>query len=120
MISTILSNEKVPGTEKELESMTDELKFLIIAGSDAPSQVMAISLFHLLWNPEPYQKLKAELDEAFPVVADADWTKLKNLPYLVSSSPIISLQIVLTIGAQVCCVERGSTTFCSCDNKTSA
>jgi nitrogen regulatory protein PII-like uncharacterized protein len=37
MISTILSNEKVPGTEKELERMTDELKFLIIAGSDAPS-----------------------------------------------------------------------------------
>jgi hypothetical protein len=37
----ILSNEKVPSTEKELERMTDELKFLIIAGSDAPSQVMA-------------------------------------------------------------------------------
>ncbi|KAJ5282252.1 hypothetical protein N7497_012066 [Penicillium chrysogenum] len=82
MISTILSNEKVPSTEKELERMTDELKFLIIAGSDAPSQVMAITLFHLLWNPETCQKLKAELDEAFPVVADADWTQLKNLPYL--------------------------------------
>lgn len=83
IISTILSNEKVPDTEKELNRMTDELKFLILAGSEAPSQVMAITLFHLLWNPETYQKLKAELDEGFPVVADADWTKLKNLPYLV-------------------------------------
>ncbi|CAG7962115.1 unnamed protein product [Penicillium nalgiovense] len=82
IISTILSNEKVPDTEKELNRMTDELKFLILAGSEAPSQVMAITLFHLLWNPETYQKLKAELDEGFPVVADADWTKLKNLPYL--------------------------------------
>jgi cytochrome P450 len=121
MISTILSNEKVPSTEKELERMADELKFLIIAGSDAPSQVMAITLFHLLWNPETCQKLKAELDEAFPVVADADWTQLKNLPYLVRHiSPIVSLQIVLTIGAPVCCVERGSTTFRGCDNETSA
>ncbi|OQE21558.1 hypothetical protein PENFLA_c014G03393 [Penicillium flavigenum] len=89
MVSTILSNEKVPGTEKELERMTDELKFLILAGSDAPSQVMAITLFHLLWNPETCQKLKAELDEAFPVVADADWTKLKNFPYLVPKSAVL-------------------------------
>lgn len=45
---------------------------------------MAITVFHLLWNPETYQKLKDELDEAFPVLSEADWTKLKGLPYLVS------------------------------------
>ncbi|CAG8899639.1 unnamed protein product [Penicillium egyptiacum] len=82
MISTILSNEKVPDVEKELERMADELKFLLVAGSDAPSQVMAITMFHLLWNPETYQKLKDELDEAFPILSEADWTKLKYLPYL--------------------------------------
>lgn len=83
MISTILSNEKLLDDEKDLERLRQELTFLMIAGTDAPSQVMAITLFHLLWNPETYQKLKDELDEAFPVLSDADWTKLKSLPYLV-------------------------------------
>ena len=85
MISTILSNKKLPDEEKELERLEQELKFLIIAGTDAPSQVMALTMFHLFWNPEICQKLKDELDEAFPVLSDADWTKLKHLPYLVSS-----------------------------------
>ncbi|KAI2700473.1 hypothetical protein CBS147332_8084 [Penicillium roqueforti] len=82
MLSTILSNKKLPDEEKELERLEQELKFLIIAGTDAPSQVMALTMFHLLWNPEICQKLKDELDEAFPVLSDADWTKLKYLPYL--------------------------------------
>ncbi|KAJ5603009.1 hypothetical protein N7537_005965 [Penicillium hordei] len=68
--------------EKEFDRLDNELHFLIFAATDAPSQVMAITLFHLLWNPETYQKLKDELDEAFPVLSEADWTKLKSLPYL--------------------------------------
>ncbi|OQD65972.1 hypothetical protein PENPOL_c005G02032 [Penicillium polonicum] len=82
MISTILSNKKLPAKEKELDRLDNELHFLLFAATDAPSQVMGIILFHLLWKPETYQKLKDELDEAFPVLSDADWTKLKSLPYL--------------------------------------
>ncbi|KGO36084.1 Cytochrome P450 [Penicillium expansum] len=89
IIPTILSNEKVPDHEKDLKRLQDELSFLIIAGSDAPSQVMAITVFHLLWNPETYQKLKDELDEAFPVLSEADWTKLKGLPYLPRKSAVL-------------------------------
>ncbi|KAJ5199135.1 Cytochrome P450 [Penicillium cf. griseofulvum] len=82
IISTVLSNEKVPDHEKEFERLKDELQFLLLAGTDAPSQAMAITMFHLLWNPETHKKLKDELDEAFPILSDADWNKLKNLPYL--------------------------------------
>ncbi|CAI7667573.1 unnamed protein product [Penicillium viridicatum] len=82
MISTILSNKRLPAKEKELDRLDNELHFLLFAATDAPSQVMGIILFHLLWKPETYQKLKDELDEAFPVLSDADWTKLKSLPYL--------------------------------------
>ncbi|CAI7646474.1 unnamed protein product [Penicillium glandicola] len=82
MMSTILSNKKLPDYEKELERLEHEMRFLILAGTDAPSQVTAITLFHLLWNPETYQKLKDELDEAFPVLGEADWSKLRHLPYL--------------------------------------
>lgn len=90
MISTILSNKKLPEYEKELKRLQDELAFLFIAGSDAPTQVMAITFFHLLWNPETCQKLKDELDEAIPVLSEADWTKLKILPYLVRQKSILS------------------------------
>ncbi|KAJ6132408.1 hypothetical protein N7471_007623 [Penicillium samsonianum] len=89
MISTILSNEKLLDDEKDLERLRQELTFLMIAGTDAPSQVMAITLFHLLWNPKTYQELKDELDEAFPVLSDANWTKLKSLPYLSYKSAVL-------------------------------
>lgn len=121
MISTILSNKKLPAKEKELDRLDNELHFLIFAATDAPSQVMAITLFHLLWNPETYQKLKDELDEAFPVLSDADWTKLKSLPYLVSIiNPAMFSYIILTMTLQVCCGERRSTDFGRCDIKASA
>jgi cytochrome P450 len=84
IISSVLSNEKVPAYDKGLKRLKHELHFLMLAGTDAPSQALAVTMFHLLWNPEPYKKLKEELDEAFPVLADADWNKLKSLPYLVS------------------------------------
>ncbi|KAJ5360336.1 hypothetical protein N7517_009527 [Penicillium concentricum] len=89
MISTILSNEKLPNEEKELERLEQEMHFVILAGTDAPSQVMAITLFHILWNPKAHQKLKDELDEAFPDLSDADWSKLKSLPYLPCKSAVL-------------------------------
>ncbi|KAJ5165086.1 uncharacterized protein N7500_006916 [Penicillium coprophilum] len=82
VMSKILSNDKLPDNEKELPRLLDEFEFVLIAGTDAPSQVIAITLFYLLWNPETYQKLRDELNEAFPVLGEADWTKLKSLPYL--------------------------------------
>ena len=81
---------------------------------------MAITLFHLLWNPKTYQKLKDELDEAFPVLSDADWTKLKSLPYLVGIIILSCSHIILTMTLQVCCGKRRSTDFRRCDIKASA
>jgi cytochrome P450 len=84
MLSTILASDKAPKEEKDFERLAQEMTFIMVAGTDAPSQVMAITMFHILRSPDIHQKLKAELNDAFPVpVSNADWDKLEHLPYLV-------------------------------------
>ncbi|OGE52283.1 hypothetical protein PENARI_c010G05427 [Penicillium arizonense] len=83
MLSTILASDKAPKEEKDFERLAQEMTFIMVAGTDAPSQVMAITMFHILRSPDIHQKLKAELNDAFPVpVSNADWNKLEHLPYL--------------------------------------
>jgi len=76
MVSSILASDKLPDEEKDLARLADEMEVVVFAGTDTPSQVMAITLFHILWNPEVHQKLKAELAGAFPIASDANWNKI--------------------------------------------
>lgn len=65
--------------------LTDEAKFLLVAGTDAPSQVMTITMYHVLSNVKIYNLLREELQIALPDAnVDASWSDLERLPYLVS------------------------------------
>lgn len=86
IFASILQDDgKHPSTETTLPRLIDEAKFLLVAGTDAPSQVMAITLFHVLRNPRAHARLKDELTQALPRAAmTPSWQEMEKLPYLVS------------------------------------
>ncbi|KAE8153060.1 cytochrome P450 [Aspergillus avenaceus] len=80
---TILASTDVPDNEKERTRLEDDAIFLLIAGTDAPTQVIAITMFHILNNSEVHRRLRTELRSALPDVSiDPDLTTLEQLPYL--------------------------------------
>ncbi|KAF9894789.1 hypothetical protein FE257_004410 [Aspergillus nanangensis] len=82
VIPRILGSDKVPPEEKQLARLADEVAFLQTAGTDAPSQALAISMYHILNNPNVLARLKAELTTAFPTDRpDPTWSQLEKLPY---------------------------------------
>lgn len=89
----ILDNDQLPDGEKELPRLIDEAKFLLVAGTDAPSQVLALTMFHVLDNQDVYQHLREELMLAIPdKKACPSWDKLERLPYLARTRVISSHQ----------------------------
>jgi hypothetical protein len=81
---TILADPTVPASAKELSQLQDDAIFLLMAGTDAPGQVLAITMFHVLNNPHVHKKLMTELVSAMPEpTATPDLSQLENLPYLV-------------------------------------
>ncbi|KAE8381597.1 benzoate 4-monooxygenase cytochrome P450 [Aspergillus bertholletiae] len=83
---TILADPDVPESEKQSRRLEDDAIFLMMAGTDAPSQAIAITMFHILNNPRVYQKLKEELFEN-----TTEWntihtlSQLEQLPYLTAT-----------------------------------
>jgi cytochrome P450 len=81
---TIALRNKMSSEENYLRRMTDEATFVMVAGTDAPSQVLAVTMFHILNHPEVYWKLREELETAFPDPLEAmSWNKLERIEYLV-------------------------------------
>lgn len=66
VIPRILESDKVPIEEKQPSRLEDEVAFLKTAGTDAPSQALAISIYHILNNQHVLTALKAELTATFP------------------------------------------------------
>jgi hypothetical protein len=84
---SILANEKVPASDKKFARLADDALFLMVAGTDAPTQALAITLFHILNNSEAHQRVRAELHSALPDMIDPpQLEKLEQLPYLVRRS----------------------------------
>lgn len=80
-----MADPAVPLVEKSQSRLEDDAIFLMLAGTDAPSQASAITLFHVLDNPEKYQRLRDELLVAIPDVTDIpSLEQLERVPYLVS------------------------------------
>ncbi|GFF80783.1 cytochrome P450 [Aspergillus lentulus] len=80
---TIALRNKISFEESDLRRMTDEATFVMVAGTDAPSQVLAVTMFHILKNPEVYWKLQEELETVFPDPLEAmSWNKLERIEYL--------------------------------------
>ncbi|KAJ6027455.1 uncharacterized protein N7446_003953 [Penicillium canescens] len=79
----ILANPEVPLLKKSQSRLEDGAIFLMLAGTDAPSRTLAITMFHILRNPATYQRLKDELFAALPdVKAVPCIDQLENVPYL--------------------------------------
>lgn len=83
---TILANPEIPLLEKSQARLEDDAIFLMLAGTDAPSQTLAITMFHIIYNPATYQRLKEELFAALPDLnASPCISQLEQIPYLVST-----------------------------------
>lgn len=80
----ILADPEVPQSEKDPRRLEDDALFVMMAGTDAPAQVIAITLFHVLNNPQVHEKLKAELLSGILDVQTVPSLRvLEKLPYLV-------------------------------------
>ncbi|KAJ6151045.1 hypothetical protein N7470_007639 [Penicillium chermesinum] len=80
---SILADPSVPSSEKELSRLQDDAIFLMMAATDAPAQVLAITLFHILNNPAVYARLKEELFSALDNAREVPtFEQLENIPYL--------------------------------------
>ncbi|KAJ6031900.1 benzoate 4-monooxygenase cytochrome P450 [Penicillium herquei] len=83
IISELMHSEKLPMKEREVTRVVEDAKFLLVAGTDAPSQVMAITVFHILNNPAVHERLRTELINALPDPQEKPtWSFLERLPYL--------------------------------------
>lgn len=87
IFSELMHNEKHPAAERTFNRLKDDALFLMVAGTDAPSQALAIMLYHILNNREVHEKLREELVYALPDArSDPSLAVLENIPYLVSQS----------------------------------
>ncbi|KAE8381628.1 benzoate 4-monooxygenase cytochrome P450 [Aspergillus bertholletiae] len=80
---SILADRNVPPSEKESARLEDDAIFVMMAGTDAPAQCLAITIFHILNNSSVYQKLQAELRANILDAHSVPTLKqLEALPYL--------------------------------------
>ncbi|EZF32824.1 hypothetical protein H109_05833 [Trichophyton interdigitale MR816] len=83
IFSELMHNEKHPAAERTFNRLKDDALFLMVAGTDAPSQALAIMLYHILNNREVHEKLREELVYALPDArSDPSLAVLENIPYL--------------------------------------
>jgi hypothetical protein len=78
-----LRDSSLPQIEKTVDRLCDEGQVLTGAGSETTAKVLTTATFYLLEHKELFWKLKRELKD---VMSAADtWSKLMQLPYLVTS-----------------------------------
>ncbi|OGM49318.1 putative cytochrome P450 [Aspergillus bombycis] len=83
IFSQLMHNHKLPPKERTLHRLTDEAKFLMFAGTEAPSQVLAITMFHVVRSPLVCRDLRRELqDKTEHLQHEPCLSVLENLPYL--------------------------------------
>ena len=70
-------------TPPSINHIVDEAYGLTVAAAETTANAMAICVFHVIYNPTIYTKLRKELLEAFPdPTAPLDYLSLEKLPYL--------------------------------------
>jgi cytochrome P450 len=102
------------GTVPSAESLYEESQALMFGGGDTTGNTLMVATFHLLRNPEAYEKLRTELRSIWPKL-DGPVPRLKvleELPYtnavikegLRMSSGVVSglLRVVPEEGATIC------------------
>lgn len=67
------------------EDLSDEAYTILGAAADTTGGALMVATYNTIRNPDIYQKLVAELREAFPDPnTELDFPSLEKLPYLVS------------------------------------
>lgn len=85
IFSQLMHNQTLPLKERTLDRLTNDAKFLMFAGTDAPSQVLAITMFHVIRSPLVCQGLREEMkDRTTHSQDELCLNMLEKLPYLVS------------------------------------
>ncbi|KAE8135233.1 cytochrome P450 [Aspergillus pseudotamarii] len=83
IFSQLMHNQTLPLKERTLDRLTDDAKFLMFAGTDAPSQVLAITMFHVIRSPLVCRGLREELqDKTAHLQDELCLNRLEKLPYL--------------------------------------
>ena len=74
-----------------VDDIKDEAYGILAAAADTTGNGMTVAAYHVVNNPDIYQKLRAELKTAFPDFdSRLNFTELEKLPYLVGR-PIITI-----------------------------
>lgn len=93
----LLQLDDVEGYEPSVDFLADEAYIVLGAAADTTGNALTIATYNTVINPDIYQRLTAELKEAFSDPgADIDFTSLEKLPYLVSRA-VLTYVLVLTI-----------------------
>lgn len=85
-----LVSPNVPEHEITLDRLEDESALLLGAGTETTARTIAVSMFHLMDNPDMGRRLREELRTVMETpTSKASWTDLEKLPYLVSLHELV-------------------------------
>lgn len=88
IFETILTSD-LPPEEKTPKRMANEVFNLLVAGSLTTAKTATYGIFHVLANPDIYERARAELKEAIPDNKSMPSLKtLQKLPVLVRNDKI--------------------------------
>ncbi|KAI1762475.1 cytochrome P450 [Hypoxylon sp. FL1150] len=74
--------EKDASASPTKESLSDDARLLIIAGSDTTASTLAQTLFFLAKHPAIFQKLQGLVDAAMPSPSDWTYEKTRSITYI--------------------------------------
>jgi cytochrome P450 len=113
IFSTILSPEDkpegyhIPSTEE----LKEEAYSVIMAAADTTGNAMTVALYHTLRNPEIYNAVSQELQDAFPHAGsdeELSFPELEKLPYLVSQlHEAVKMQAIILTHLQTAVIKEG-------------
>lgn len=75
-------SSKLPAEDKSQQRLEDEAQIVVGGGVETTAFALAIASFHIINNPRIYQRLHADLVQAFPNGASLELYTLEQMPYL--------------------------------------
>lgn len=102
-IFSALIDPKLPPNERTLDRLVEEGIIVLGAGAETTANTMALAAFHLMKNRPALLKLREEVRQVMPSASSpAPWSKLEQLPYLVSREISIPPPLPIRFSLLVC------------------